>query len=317
MRSGFFIGLGSGVASAFLSYSATRGSSPLLIILLGLLTPLPSLIAGLGWGWLSAAAAAAMGALVTGIFAGAAAAAGYFLMLGLPTTMIAYLVYLSRPDPYDSEAREFYPPGRLTAAMALYAGALPVLFLPLIGGSYEGVREPIDKELRTLSQRLPELGMKSLSNEQVQALTDLFINKLPGALAAYWLIVFTLNAYLAGRIALASGRLGRDWPDIPAMAYPVGFPVLMALAVLAMYYAPGALGIAGTSFTGALLLAYLIAGLALAHFIARGRAPWALWLVYAALILLTPYAAMAIILGGLVDAVFKLKQRLGAPPPSS
>jgi len=315
MRSGFLIGLGSGVASAFLSYSATRGTSPLLIVLLGLLTPLPSLIAGFGWGWLSAAASAAMGALVTGLFAGPMSAAGYFLMLGVPTTMIAYLAYLSRPDPFDSEAREFYPPGRLTAAIALFAGALPVLFLPLIGGSYEGLREPIDKELRGLSQRLPELGMKSLTNEQVQAFTDLFINKLPGALAAYWLIVFTVNAYLAGRIALASGRLARDWPDLPGMTYPVGFPLLLALAVLASY-APGVVGIAGTSFTGALLIAYLIAGLALAHFIARGRAPWALWLVYALLILFGPYAAMAIILGGLVDAVFKLRQRLGAPPPS-
>ena len=30
----------------------------------------------------------------------------------------------------------------------------------------------------------------------------------------------------AGRIARASGRLGRDWPDLPALAYPPGFPLL-------------------------------------------------------------------------------------------
>jgi hypothetical protein len=316
MRSGLLIGLATGVASAFLSYSLTRGSSPLLVVLLGLLMPLPPLIAGLGWGWVSAAVSAAIVAVATGLLAGPASAADYFLTLGVPTIMIAYLAYLSRPDPYGGEAREFYPAGRLAAAMALYAGALPVLRLPLTGGSYEYLRDPVDKGLRGFSQRLPELGVRSWTNEEVQALTDLAVSKFPAALAASWLIMLTLNAYLAGRIALASGRLARDWPDLPAMAFPLGFPLALVLAILASY-APGVVGIAGTSFTGALLLAYLLAGLAFAHCIARGRAPWVLWLVYAALILLGPYAAIAIILGGLVDDVFRLKQRIGALPPSS
>jgi hypothetical protein len=316
MRSGFLIGLGAGLASALLSYSATRGSpSALLIILLGMLTPLPSLLAGLGWGWLSAAAAAAVGSLVTGAVAGATAAAGYFLTLGAPTVLIAYLAYLSRPDPYDSDAREWYPPGRLMAATALCAGALPVLLLPLIGGSYAAMRGPIASEIQYLSQRMPELGMKQLTEQQQQAFADLLISTLPAVLAAYWLMVFTVNAYLAGRIVRASGRLARDWPDLPAMAYPVGFPLLLVLAVAASY-APGPVGIAGTSFTGALLFAYFVAGLALAHFIARARAPWAVWLVYAALALFLPYAAIAITLGGLLDPIFKLKRRLGALPPS-
>ena len=100
------------------------------------------------------------------------------------------------------------------------------------------------------------------------------------------------------------------------MAYPTGFPLLLVLAVAASY-APGLLGVTGTSFAGALLLAYLIAGLSLTHFIARGRAPWALWLVYAGLILFGPYAAIVITLGGLIDPIFKLKQRLGAQPPAN
>jgi hypothetical protein len=316
MRTGYLVGFGAGVASALLSYSATRGSSPLLVILLGLLTPLPSLLAGLGWGWLPAATAAAVGALATGVATGASSAAGYLLTLGVPSVLIAYLAYLSRPDAHGSDAREWYPSGRLIAAMALYAGALPVLFLPLIGGSYEALRNPVGKEFQRLSLRMPELGMKPMTEQQVQAFTDLFITTLPAVLAAYWLIVFTVNAYLAGRIVLASGRLVRDWPDLPAMAYPAGFPLLLLLAVGASY-APGIVGVAGTSFAGALLLAYLVAGLSLVHFIARGRAPWALWFVYAGLILFGPYAAVIITLGGLIDPIFKLKQRLGAQPPSN
>ncbi len=85
MRSGFLIGLGAGLASALLFYSAARGASPLLVILLGLLTPLPSLLAGLGWGWLPAAAAAAVGrARDRARHRRVASAAGYFLTLGVP-----------------------------------------------------------------------------------------------------------------------------------------------------------------------------------------------------------------------------------------
>jgi len=304
MRYVFLIGLGSGLASALLCYSGARGS-PVLSAVLFLLAPLPLLVAGLGWGWLSAAVAAAAGSLVMGIPSGSMrSAVTYLLALGLPVVLIAYLAYLSRPDPYDDNAREWYPVGRLMAAAAIYAGSLPVLVLPLIGGSYESMRQPLGQML----QRAEALGMKTFTEQQALA-------ALPAAFSAYWLIIFTLNLYLAGRIVLASGRLGRDWPDIPAMAYPAGIPLLLVLAIAASY-APGTLGIAGTSFTGGLLLAYLLAGLTLMHFVARGRAPWALWLVYGALILFGPYAAIAITLGGLVDPIFKLKQRLGAQPPA-
>jgi Predicted membrane protein (DUF2232) len=315
MRVGFLIGVGAGLASALLFYSAARGS-PWLSILLPLLTPLPTLLAGIGWGWLAAAAGAATGALVMAIAVGASAAIGYFLAFGLPAAIIAYLAHLSRPDPQDPSRREWYPAGRLVAGVAFYGGALPVLVLPLIGGSYEVVREPAIALFRQMATRAPELGFKALTDAQIEALADLVVVVLPATLAAYWVAIFAFNLYLAGRIARASGQLGRDWPDLPALAYPAGFPLLVALA-LAASFVPGTIGVAGVSFSGALLLAYLIAGLALIHFIARGRAPWILWLVYASLILFTPYAAAALMLGGLLEPTLKLRRRFGASPPST
>ena len=312
----FLIGLGGGLASALLFYSAARGS-PLLSTLLLLLTPLPTLLAGLGWGWLPAATGALAGAAVMAVAINSSFAVGYGLALGLPTVLVSYLAYLSRPDPADANVREWYPVGRLIAAMALYAGTLPVLILPLIGGSYDVLRAPMGEFLRRLSTRAaPELGLNPLNDQQVAALADLTIAALPGALAAYWFGIFTLNLYLAGRIARASGWLGRDWPDLPAMTYPTGFPVLVALA-LAATFMPGVIGIAGSSFTGDLLFAYLLAGLALIHFVARVRARWLLWMVYGALILFGPYAAFALVLGGLLDPALKLRGRFGAGPPTT
>ena len=147
MPVGFLIGLGGGLASALLFYSAARGS-PLFGTMLLLLTPLPSLLAGLGWGWLPAAAGAVAGALVMAVAANVPFAAGYFLALGLPVALVPYLAYLSRPQPQDPSKREWYPAGRLLAALSLYGGALPVLVLPLIGGSYEPLRPAMGEFFR-------------------------------------------------------------------------------------------------------------------------------------------------------------------------
>jgi hypothetical protein len=97
----------------------------------------------------------------------------------------------------------------------------------------------------------------------------------------------------------------------------MGVPLLLGLALIATL-APGAIGIAGASFGGALLFAHLIAGLALMHFLARRGARWLLWVVYAALLLplVAPYAAILVTAAGLLEPVLRLKQRLGTPPQS-
>ena len=308
----FLIGLGGGLASALLFYSAAHGSALFGTMLL-VLTPLPSLLVGLGWGWLPAAAGGLAGAFVMCVVASPLFATGYFLALGLPVALIPYLAYLSRPQPQNPGARQWYPAGRLLAAVSLFGGALPVLLVPLIGGSYEALRAPMGEFFRVFSARAPEFGMKPLDERQIEALSQFVVSALPGALAAYWTAIFALNLYLAGRIVRASGRLARDWPDLARLAYPPWLPLLAALA-LAAAFAPGMTGVAGTSFTGALLFAYLIAGLALMHAIARGRGQWLLWIVYLGLVVFGPYMGLALTIAGLLEPALKLSRRLGAPP---
>ena len=202
------------------------------------------------------------------------------------------------------------------AALSLYGGTLPVLMLPLIGGTYEILHAPMGEFLRRLSARAtPDLGMPQLTDVQVDALAELFIFVLPGAVAAYWLGIFALNLYLAARVARASGRLGRDWPDLPSLAYPVGFQLVLVVA-LAATFVPGVMGVAGVGLSGALLLAYFLAGLALMHHIARARAPWILWLVYVGVLFIEPYTFVLLMFAGLLEPAVKLRQRFGkAPPP--
>jgi hypothetical protein len=316
MYKGLLLGLGSGLVSALLFFSAAYGA-PLLSQLLFFLTPLPPLLAGLGWGWMPAATGAIAGSLAIGIAASGSLGLGYFLAVGLPAASIAYLAYLNRPAADAPDGVEWYPVGRLLAGMALYAGALPVMALPWTGGSYDLLRPEAAKLVRAAFGRPGDLGIEPPTEQQVEAFADLVVAVTPSAMAVYWLLIMTSNLYLAGRIAGASGYLGRGWPDLPGLAYPAGFPLLLGLALLAVL-APGALGIAGASFTGALLFAYLLAGLALVHFIARRGPRWVLWVVYAGLLvpLLAPYAAVLVTAAGFIEPIFKLKQRLGAPPPT-
>jgi hypothetical protein len=315
MRQGLLIGVGCGLVSALLFFSAARGGAGLGLLLF-LLTPLPPLLAGLGWGWLPAAAGALVGALAIALVVAFPLGVGYLVAVGLPAALVAYLAYLSRPSPSEPEGREWYPLGRLLAALSLYAGALPVLALPWTGGSFDGLKPVAAELVRAIVSQSGELRDRPPTEQQIEALADLVVAVTPSAMAVYWLLIMTANLYLAGRIACASEHLGRAWPDLPALAYPAGFPILLGLALLAAF-APGAIGIAGASFTGALVFAYLLAGLALAHFVARRGARWLPWAVYAALLLLQPYATILVALAGLVEPMLKIKQRLGAPPPST
>jgi hypothetical protein len=317
MRQGLLVGLASGLVSALLFFSAARGG-PWLGLVLFLLTPLPPLLGGLGWGWLPAATGALAGSAAIAAVASLALGFGYFLAVGLPAAAIAYLAYLSRPSDTAPDGREWYPAGRLLAAMSLYAGALPVLALPWTGGSFDGLRPVAAEMVRAAFRQSGDLRLQAPTEEQVGALAELVVAVAPSALAVYWLLIMTPNLYLAGRIVGASGHLARDWPDLPALAYPPGFSLLLGLALLAAALAPGAIGIAGTSFTGALLFAHLLAGLALVHFVARRGARWLLWVVYAGLLLpvLAPYAAVLVTAAGLIEPALKLKRRLGPAPPS-
>jgi hypothetical protein len=303
-----FVGIVSGLASAVLFYSAAHGG-PLLRPFLLFVSPLPSLVAGFGWGWLTGAVGAIAGAAIAGLLVSGSVALGFLISLGIPSVIAAYLASLSRPHASDPDARDWYPAGRLMAGMALYAGALPVLLLPLIGGSYEIMRPAMAEVLQQFSKRWLPPGT-SLSEQVLSEQTDWALYLLPAGVASQWLMACALNIYLAGRIVLASGKLTRDWPDVPSLTYPPILAVILGLAVVAAN-TTGVFAVLGTGLFGALLCAYLLAGLAFAHFISRRGAPWLVWIVYLGVLFLWPFFMPAIVLAGLVDSTFRIKQRLG------
>lgn len=314
MPTALIIGTGCGLASALLFYSAARGGV-LLKLALFLLTPLPSLIAGIAWNWTAALAAGITGALVMAAAAGPAFGIGFFLAVGGPAILLSYLADLARPTANGGPV-QWYPAGHMLAALAAYAGAFPVLIAPLFGGSYTVLKPDLLAFMTALGERLEKsLGGRHLSPEELESWTLLLIDAIPATIAGYLVIIWALNLYLAGRIARASGRLHRPWPDLHALDFPPWAWLLLALAIVASM-TTGVPRMAGTSYSGAMLVAFALMGLSVLHAIMRGRVPWLLWLAYAALINPAgPYALVVLALIGVAEPLLGLRRRLLKQPP--
>lgn len=309
------IGMAGGLASAVLFYSAVRGSVGLSIVLF-LLTPLPSLITGLGWGIAAAIAGAVAGALVMAGTVGTTFGIGYFLALGLPIIIVTHLATLVRYNS-DQTLAEWYPAGSVLGAIALYGGLLPVLVAPLFGGTYQVLEADIVRYLQRIAQQAPPDSSWRMAPEQMSRIASMWIDVLPGALAAYWTLFFALNSYLAYRITQASGLLPRP----PFRVSRIELPAVAAIGFAAALFAISAAGaprIIGASFMGSLFVAFLIMGFTVAHAYGQTRGAWVTPAAYVTAIFANGIALPLIAGVGLGETAFRFRDRLlpdAAGPP--
>lgn len=307
------IGLAAGIASAVLFASATAGN-PAGRLLLFFLAPLPGFLAGLGWGAAAAAISAAAASLACAVILSPMSGGLLFLSQGLPITALSHLAHLSRDVPVGQQPMggsgpaatpvEWYPVGRLVAVATLMAGLLAFLTVLLIGSDLDETRKLLREMLeKVFLQNLPMFRDRSFTEPEIAALTELMLYTLPAASALSWLTSFLLNLYLAGRITVASGRLPRPWPDLPALAYPRGFGIGLALALGVVVSTSGYPALFASGFAGAFLFAYLLLGLAIVHYVTRGATgrPFILSGLYLGLFFLNTWAALALAVLGVVE----------------
>jgi hypothetical protein len=316
------IGIGGGLASAVLFASAASGGGAGRLLLY-VLVPLPSFLSGLGWGSAAAGVAALSGAAGVAAALGLKAALMFFLSQGAPVAVICHLALLNRPAADEQLGTpagvEWYPPGRLVTGAALMAGGLAALSLLVLGPDLEALRVLLrDLIENVFLKELPGLKERTLSPDEIAAVTEFSLYVLPAASAMTWLGGFLVNLWLAGRITRASGRLARPWPDLAAMTYPRWLSLALAGA-FALTFTTGYPALLGSGFAGAFFLAYVLMGLAIVHFITRGRPsrPFVLWGVYLSLLILNTWAALVIALLALMEPFLPLRRASvpGAPGP--
>jgi predicted membrane protein DUF2232 len=307
------IGFAAGLVSAVVFASATTG--PLLMrMVLFLLTPLAMFLAGLGLGPLAAVVAGIAGMAFVLVAGSATGALVFTASQAIPVVVLTYLASLNRQT--DAGNVEWYPVGRLVIAAAILAGLFSTLTLFLLGGDIDTLRTALRDMLQSfVNTELPKMpDAPTLGAEEIDEATAIALALLPAASAISTMGSLLLNLWLAGRITMASGRLPRPWPDLAAIVYPPVTPLLLAVATGAGFLA-GLPGLIAAGFAGPLFLAYVLLGLAVVHFMTRGRPwrPFALWGLYASLFIMNTVASLTIALLGLTEAIWPMRKV--SPPP--
>ena len=316
------VGLAAGAAAALLCASIASGS--VLATLLLYLSPLPIMIAALGfshWAGLVAAftAAAGLGSLLGLLFF-----AGFLLGMALPAWWLAYLALLARPSP-DQSGFEWYPVGRVVLWAAVLGAAIVTIGILQIGTDQETIRATLRKGFDEIIRgQIPASagGGTVLTPVERGRLLDVFVVLFPPAAAVSLLVINSFNLWLAGRIVLVSGRLPRPWPDLSALSLPFAAPIALAASV-AGAFAPDVIGILCGVVAATLLMVHVMVGLAVIHAVTTGMNARVLILasVYAGFVILslrTSWASLVLAALGAAETVFGIRGRVAAKraPPT-
>lgn len=311
------IGIVAGLASALL-FMAPIGAS-MIAFPLFILTPLPIVIAGLGWGLSASLAATVAGALlITGILPGISAATIFAAVFAAPSVWLSRLATMSRSvDANNASAGvEWYPAGRLLlhAAIAVSAGIIVAGFV----AGYDPA---------TLADEATQAFLEFLADvettepaptaESIQSFIALYVAVLPFTFSAFIVAVTVFNLWLGSIIARSSGRLarprGRLWMLDPPNDIVIAFAVTLVLAVLL----PGAAGDIAAVVAGAFGCALALIGLAVLHAVTYGMSGRGLLLTAAYLFTLIsglPLILFAILGGAENFLQLRARRFAGAPP---
>ncbi len=314
MRNAYLIAAGAGFVSALAFVSAMMGS-PFTSFFLLLVAALPLYVAGVGWTWAAALLATAIGSLLLVVIGARDAAMVYAGLMGMPAILLTQFAERRRAvdDGKGGVSAHWASPGLLVLFAAGLASVISATFVTGLHENLPAVREAVEKLLKTTPQLS---GNQDLTAEQITQITDIVVFIVPAAAAIVPMTAALLNLWLAGRISLAAGQLQRPWPDLPSMTYPRGTPLILAAAAVGSSTLTGWAGMAAVAVFGAFFVAYLLLGLAVIHYLTRGKSwrPFALSAIYIGLFLVNVWLAIPIILLALADTVFSLRR---LPPAGS
>ena len=304
------IGLIAGTATAILCLGVASGSG--LSVLLYLLSAVPIIVAGLGWGLGASIISVVVSSIAVLLVANQQTAVFIILTTALPAALTAYLLTLSRPadeigGPQGQVA--WYPLSDVLLRLCLIVGSAFILIGVMIGYGQELMQPVLDELVVRLEQSNPEFSFTPEARIQFDSA---MIGLMPFLQPAMWVIVLVSNLYLGLKITHISGQLRRPieiFPitlRMPKLALvPFGIAILVSLA-------GGGLGLAGTALCGAFFAGFMLAGFALFHAYSMGK-PWrllAMILVYVAtLITMLPPIFMFFI------GLFSLTRTVPTSPP--
>jgi hypothetical protein len=313
------IGLGAGAASALLFAAVASGSW--LSVFLFYVSPLPIMIAALGWSHLAGLIAAISAAVVLTAIFGWVFLVAFLAGTGLPAWWLSYLAMLARPATAGAQVGalgqlEWYPPGRLVLWAAAFASVVVIAGILSLGTDFEGFRSGFREALERMVRVNPPPGAPA-GRDTSGSILDFLVIAIPPAAAVLATITTVLNLWLAGKVVRFSGRLARPWPDLAAIDFPRPTGIIFLVAAV-LTFVGGLVGYFATIASAALIVAYGMLGLAVLHAVTRGikHRGLAIGATYVA-ILVFGWPVLGLCLLGIADQLFNLRgrvaQRRGPP----
>jgi len=299
------IALAAGCASALMFASIISGA--LISLVLFYLAPLPLMVAAIGWGPLSAT------------IGGIAAAIGLGALFGLPyciayaiTVPIANAAAAGNGASPVAPTLEWYPTGRILLWIAGFAVLTTLAALLTLGTDAAAITATMKRGLLRI------LGPRATSpSAELERWIDALVMIAPSAAAVVAMMTLTINLWLAARITATSGRLQRARPDLKATTLPPMTLVALCVAI-AFGFTGGLLAMSAQIAAAALLMAYALTGFAVLHTLTLALRSRALWLSCTyAVVVVFGWPVLAMVVLGLLDAVFGLRERYlrTRPPP--
>ncbi len=304
------IGIGAGVATALLFASLASGS--LFALILFYLSPLPILIAAIGWSYWAGLIAALSATLCLAVVFGVFFSLAFFLCIGLPAWWLGYLALLARPVDGATDGVEWYPAGRLVLWAAIIGAASVVIAIPVFGTDAESFHANLQAAIES-ALGLNQPGTAA-NRTRIAIDPDLLATLAPPMVASLSAVILMINLWLAARIVKVSGQLRRPWPELAAITFPRIAPIVLGAAVAGIFL-PGLLGIVSDIFAATLMIAYAFLGFAVLHVITRGinARPFVLTGIYGAVILFG-WPALILSVLGLADTALDLRGRAARRP---
>lgn len=301
MSAAQLIPLGAGVLTALLHLSATIGSPG--TFMLAYFAQLPIAATGLGIGFMPAAIASAVAAVIVAIGAPGGGSLTLFLAITvLPVMLVVYFALQNRTT--EDGVTAWYPPGRILGWLTALGLLAIAIALAVFAGSEGGLRGAIEGYLTAFFQTFPRASDAAIETF-VQSMSQIF----PGAAATSWIFMTAINGILAQRLLAAAGRNLRPKPAWRALD-TVGWPVYVAVAGAVGVILGGFPAFVGLNVLIVALVPFFFIGMAVLHSISAtwpGR-PLILAGVYLLLVILLWPAAIVALLG-IAENWMKLRDR--------
>ena len=326
------VAFGSGLAATLLLLAAFQGSVPAL--LLAYLSPLPLMIATIGFGHVTGlgavlasfitlvallvaanpqdmSVATVAGAFINGII--------FLICEGLPSWWLARVASVSRSMPILPFLPEPTPDGEEGSRLSLVIVMAAAFAFLVVGGTlatmvlghedFAALADKVAANIRPVLKQ--EAGADLLHSNALDGFAHFLAMALPAIAAGVIFVIYLVNLWLAGRVAQISQRLQVPWPNVAREFRVPRVLALVFVAAAGLIFVGGAIGLVASLAASVLGVAFALQGLAVIHVVTLGLRLRnnLLFLVYLFVVPLMPWSLAPFTLLGLFEAGFSLRDR--------